>query len=82
MHDKNLSRVSHKGGRKKSWNKGLDKTDSRISSMAEKTSATMTGKIGHKHTVDSKRKLREHALKNKLGGHTSKKRICYEQKIK
>ena len=51
------------------WNKGKTKdNDIRIARQAIKSSKTKKGKPGHKHTEEEKQNLREHALKNGLGG--------------
>lgn len=81
VHEGKINRVSHQGGRKKAWNKGLTKTsDTRIASLSMKISKTLKGRKHKPHTGESKKNLREHAIKNKLGGHTSKKRIYYLMK--
>lgn len=60
------------------WCKGLTKkTDERIQNASLKISKTLTGKPGHKHNEITKKKLKNAAIKNKLGGHTSKHRINY-----
>lgn len=60
------------------WNKGLNNNDPRVKRISELVSKTLTGRIGHKHTIESKDKIRAAAIKNKLGGHTSKKAIYYK----
>lgn len=63
----------------KAWNKGLTKeTDERIVLYAKKTSEKLTGKPGHKHSDEFKTKQRANAIKNNLGGHTSKLRLSYK----
>lgn len=63
------------------WNKGLTKDkDERILKYAKSISKTLTGRPGKPHSAESKHNLRKHAIKNKLGGHTSKKSIYYKHK--
>ncbi len=73
--------ISVANSEKPVWNKGLTKkSDERVLKMSITLSERMlqNDKIGHPHTEETKEKLRNHAIKNKLGGHVSKKRINYK----
>lgn len=63
-------RLTHK--RKKDykiWNKGLTKhTDIRVKIMGDSISKSQTGKVGKKHTEESKRKISEYKTLNNRGG--------------
>lgn len=75
----NINHSIKKG--KSTWNKGLTKNDDiRIFNYSEKISKSLKGKKGHLHTKESKLNLSKHAIKNKLGGHTSKKSFYYLKK--
>ena len=66
-------------GIREAWNKGLTKdTSVIIKDSSEKCSKTSKGKPGHPHTEESKQKLRDHAIKNGLGGHISKQRNIFK----
>lgn len=43
-------------------------------------SDSLKGRQGHLQSEETKQKIRESAIKNELGGHTSKKQIFYVQK--
>lgn len=61
------------------WCKGLTKEiDERLKNAGQKISKILIGKPGHKHKEETKELLRKAAIKNKLGGHTSKHRIVYK----
>lgn len=63
---------------KKAWNKGLTKeTSDVVKRQAELQSKTKKGKPGRKHTDAEKQTLREHALKNKLGGFNMRKKTIF-----
>jgi hypothetical protein len=52
------------------WNKGLTKeTSPKLARSAEKSSKTLTGRKGHKHTPETKQRLQEVALQRGLGGY-------------
>jgi hypothetical protein len=56
-----------------SWNKGLTKeTSESIRRGAEKSSLTLSGRVGHAHTDKAKLRLREVALERGLGGYQEK----------
>lgn len=78
VHEKTLS-VAHPGGRKQPWNKGLSRqTDARITGHSAQTRELCRQKgTGRLHSVETKQKLRHHALAAFLGGHTSKHRLNY-----
>ena len=64
--------------RKHPWNKGLTKeTSDIVKCQAESQSRTKRGKPGHKHTEEEKQNLREHALKNNLGGFNMRKKTIF-----
>jgi hypothetical protein len=73
------SSITHYGGRSVPWNYGLRKdTDDRVLKISNKVSRALRGKPGKPHTEESKLKLRQAAMKNNLGGHTSKLRLSYK----
>lgn len=73
--------VSHKGGRKTPWNKGLSSDiDSRVNHSDSTKELLRKKALGRKHTDETKKKLSEVAKQNELGGHTSKNRIKYTTK--
>lgn len=74
----NKQKLKRKGRGSNIWNKGLTKeTNEKILESSEKISNALKGKPGHKHTNETKGLLRKIAIKNELGGHTSKQRINY-----
>lgn len=67
------------------WNKGLNKnTDIRVLNNSKKIAENEKIKNGtfkgKRHSEKTKRELSEHAIRNELGGHTSKKCIYYKKK--
>lgn len=61
------------------WNKGLTKeTSDKVRRNSESISLAMKGKPTPSHSDETKKKLSDVAKKNKLGGHTSKKRVKYK----
>ena len=66
-HGTGIGFASNKG--KASWNKGLTKhNNSSLKQMAEKISKNQTGKPGHKHSDESKRKISNKQLENVKNG--------------
>ena len=62
-----------------SWNKGKTKaSDSRVATQAAAQSRTKKGKLGRKQSEETKAKLRQHALKNQLGGFHMRRGIYYK----
>lgn len=61
------------------WNKGLTKeTNDKVKKNSEAISLAIKGKPTLPHSEKTKKKLSEIAKLNKLGGHTSKKRVKYK----
>jgi hypothetical protein len=76
---KNVNHSKMKG--RPTWIKGLNKEiDIRVKNMSENISKKMIGMLGHPHNEKTKQLLSELAIKNELGGHTSKKQIYYKTK--
>ena len=78
----NINKIDHscKLG-KPTWNTGLTKeTDIRVRKLGEKISQIQLGKPGHPHTEETKKQLSTLAIKNELGGHTSKKQLYFKAK--
>lgn len=76
----NPNRVIQNGRKGKDpWNKGLTKDDhlniARPQFVGKRWGRALTG-----HPLEFKQKMRELAIKNELGGHTSKKTIWFKKK--
>lgn len=77
-HDPN---IGYKNGSRIVWNKGLTKeTDERVKSLTEKMKISLSGRPGHPHSEQTKKRLSEYAKQNNFGGHTSKNQIFYKTK--
>lgn len=77
---RDICRAATKNKGRSTWNKGLTKeTDERVLKNSISTSKSLMGKPGHKHTTSYKEFMRKVAIKNNLGGHTSKKSIKYKK---
>ena len=87
VHLGKIEQVSHKGsGNRGGWNRGLTKeTNELVNIISKKTKDTLIKNykngniIAFKHTPESKSNLRDHAIKNKLGGLTSRKNIIFKR---
>lgn len=56
------------------WNKGLTKeTDERVAMSSQKASNTLKGRKGHPHTEEYKKRMRELAIQQGLGGFNMRK---------
>lgn len=62
------------------WNKGATKeTDERVAQQAAKSSKSLSGKPGRKHTEEEKKKLSENAKKSGLGGFAWRRGVKYKE---
>lgn len=75
---KDVIRKGFNGKGKLPWNKGLSKeTDERVLKASIKSSISKKGKPGHAHTEEFKKKQRDNALRNHLGGFNMCRGIYY-----
>jgi len=73
----NNGRMPWQLGKNKDNCEGLNKISKKLKKYYENNKSTF---YGRKHTKEAKEKIRKAAIKNELGGHTSKRSIYYKKK--